>query len=124
MSDEWGKFALCDDFTVDGNWIRVLLTEERSHKVKVKAEPDSIQMKAMVARADRIHGMKDIAIHIWMRNRATALVGFRLDEKGNLIAESWIPKIGLTGQEFKLMVRSLAIEADRFEYALTGKDWE
>jgi hypothetical protein len=40
------------------------------------------------------------------------------------VGEAWIPKAGLTESEFQLYVRTLAIEADRFEYALTGRDSE
>jgi hypothetical protein len=41
-----------------------------------------------------------------------------------LIAEAWIPKAGLTAEEFQLYVRTVALESDRFEYVLTGKDVE
>jgi len=32
------------------------------------------------------------------------LVGFRLDQKGRLVGEAWVPKAGLSGDEFLLYV--------------------
>lgn len=46
------------------------------------------------------------------------------DRRGRLVGEAWVPKAGLTGHEFQLYVRHLAVEADRFEYRLTGRDFE
>jgi len=53
-----------------------------------------------------------------------SLMGFRIDRRGRLVGEAWVPKAGLTGEEFQLYVRHLAVEADRFEYGLTGRDSE
>jgi hypothetical protein len=52
------------------------------------------------------------------------LVGFRLDQKGRLVGEAWVPKAGLTRDEFLLYAKRVADECDLFEYHLTGKDRE
>ena len=41
-----------------------------------------------------------------------------------LVAESLVPKAGLTAEEFQLYARTVARESDRFEFELTGKDIE
>ena len=61
---------------------------------------------------------------IWKRNRATQLVGFRIDDRSRLVAEAWVLKIGVTPEEFQLYVRTVAKESDRFEFLLTGRDVE
>ena len=52
----------------------------------------------------------------------TELVGFRIDARGRLIGEAWVPKAGVTSSEFTSYLRAVAAECDRFEYQLTGSD--
>jgi len=59
---------------------------------------------------------------MWLRNRRSQLVGFRIDEKGSLVAHGWTPEEGLTPEAFQLLVRTVAREADRYEFQLTGLD--
>ena len=66
----------------------------------------------------------DAALRAWKRNRSTQLVGFRVDRKGRLVGEAWVPKAGLERGEFLLYVVRVATECDLFEYHLTGKDRE
>ena len=60
----------------------------------------------------------------WRYNRAAQLVNFRIDTRGRVCAEGWVPKAGLTAEEFQLVLRRVADESDRFEFMLTGKDIE
>jgi hypothetical protein len=66
----------------------------------------------------------DPPLQTWTRNRHAHLVGFRMDRKRRLVAEAWIPNIGLTPEDVGLYLRVVARAADRFEYTLTGKDAE
>ncbi|HEU5178897.1 MAG TPA: hypothetical protein VFU24_15710, partial [Burkholderiales bacterium] len=59
-------------------------------------------------------------LRAWRRNRSSQLVGFRVDQRGRLVGEAWVPKAGLSAQEFQVYVRRVAAECDRFEYLLTG----
>jgi hypothetical protein len=45
-------------------------------------------------------------------------------KKDRLIAECHVPKHGLTEDEFQFYLRTIAIEADRLEFLLTGRDVE
>jgi hypothetical protein len=64
------------------------------------------------------------AVAAWKRNRTGILVGFRLDDRGRLMGESWVPQRGLTKDEFLFYVRTLAAACDLFEFQLTGRDRE
>lgn len=85
---------------------------------------DAYHFRAFVVRQSVVSSLPDLPVQIWLRNRAISLVGFRIDRKGRLVGEAWLPKIGLTVDEFRLYLRTVAIECDRFEYILTGRDTE
>lgn len=68
--------------------------------------------------------LPDLPLKIWSRNRVVSLIGFRIDHRGRLVGEAWVPKVGITKSEFQLYLRTVAVEADRFEYTLTGRDSE
>jgi hypothetical protein len=40
------------------------------------------------------------------------VLGFRLDQKGRLVGEAWVPKAGLSRDEFLLYVKRVADECD------------
>jgi hypothetical protein len=71
-----------------------------------------------------VEEIPDAAVRAWVRNRSVMLVGFRVDERGRMVGESWVPKPGLTAAEFQFILRHLATESDRFEFQLSGQDHE
>ena len=79
-------------------------------------------MTSVVARAAVVAAMEALPLEVWERNRGTELVGFKIDAKGRLVGEAWIPKAGLMGSEFSAYLHAVAAECDRFEYQLTGSD--
>lgn len=124
MVAEWAKLCQAVDFIVDAPHIDIIFTDERRHRVTVKEEADVIVLSAFVVRQATVASLPNLPLQVWVRNRAVSLVGFRIDHRGRLVGEAWVPKVGITESEFQLYVRTLAIEADRFEYALTGRDSE
>ena len=124
MADSWVQFSRAKDFTIDGTHINVSFSDERRHRVTIEDRDDDFLISAIVVRQAVVNSIPDLPIQIWIRNRATQLVGFRIDRSGRLRAEAWVPKPGLTAEEFQLYVRRVAAEADRFEYLLTGRDNE
>lgn len=99
--------------------------EGRRHLVAVKEDgKDALVLRARVASESRLEAVQDPVLWAWQRNRAMRLAGFRVDSRGGLVAESWIPRAGLTAEEFEVYVKTLAREADRFEFLLTGEDFE
>jgi hypothetical protein len=110
--------------SVDEDGFEMATIGERRQRIKVRETEDKIELTGIVARPSAVGGIPDVALRAWRRNRAMQLVGFRFDQKGRLIGESWVPKAGLTRGEFLLCAKRIAHECDLFEYHLTGKDQE
>ena len=122
---DWLKMCKADkSITVEGNKIRVQLGNHRYHHVEINDTGDALELKAIVARRGAIIDIENLAIRVWCRNRGAQLLGFKIDKHGHLIGETWIPKAGLTLEELHLYIIKVALESDRFEYLLTGKDRE
>lgn len=124
MQLDWKILSRATEFKIEGDEICVSLGTGRKQVVQVDDGEDAIHLISFVARAGIVAQIEDASIQAWQRNRAVALVGFRVDQKGRLLGESWVPKIGLSEIEFQLYVKTLAVECDRFEYQLTGGDVE
>ncbi|WP_441286821.1 YbjN domain-containing protein [Sorangium sp. KYC3313] len=124
MAREWTRLCKGAGFAIDGDEIEVRFADERHHRVRVDDEGDAFRVVGVVAQRAEVQRQENLALRAWRRNRSTQLVGFRLDDRGRLVGESWVPKAGLSGEEFAAYVRQVAAECDRFEYLLTGKDTE
>lgn len=123
MVADWTSLCRSRGFVVDGTHV-VVDCGPRSHRVSVTDGVEAYDLRAIVVRQGVVRKHDNLSITVWLRNRATALVGFRVDEGGRLVAEAWVPKAGLTASEFQLYLRAVAQESDRFEYQLTGEDVE
>lgn len=124
MVAEWATFCQASDLIVDGPHIVITFRDERRHRVTVEEKDDQYVLRAFVVRQSTVDALPDLPLQIWVRNRAVSLVGFRIDHLRRLVGEAWVPKAGITESEFQLYLRTLAVEADRFEYTLTGRDSE
>ncbi len=124
MAAEWLRYCRAKDLTVTEPHVHVRFADERRHRVTVEDEGDAYLIRGFVVRQAMVRLIPDLPIQAWIRNRATQLVGFRIDNRLRLVAEAWVPKPGLTPEEFQLYVRTVAAECDRFEYILTGRDTE
>lgn len=124
MATDWR--SMCDEkcLLVDGDDITVKFDNERSHRVTVVETHETLEVHAIVARAAAIRDLPDLAPRIWRHNRAAQLVSFRLDNRSRIAAQGWLPKAGLTPEEFRLVVHRVAAESDRLEFILTGRDVE
>jgi hypothetical protein len=123
VSAEWTRF--CEgarDLRVEGDRVEIQFAEGRRHQLTVEDAGDAYRVVGLVAKAGVTSAVPDLALHVWRRNRATTLAGFRIEPRGRLLGESLIPKLGLSAGEFQHWVRVVAAECDRFEHALTGKD--
>ena len=124
MSAEWEVLCRGADFLVEAPLVHVQLGDQRRHRVTVEEHGSEYLLSAIVVRRSVVGSDPGLALEAWLRNRTTRLVGFRIDTRGRLIGEAWVPKAGLTAEEFQLVARTVAAECDRFEYALTGRDVE
>jgi hypothetical protein len=124
MAVNWKSFCDASDLTVEHSDVLISFGDDRSHRVRVSESDDEFLLRAFVVRQAVVASITDLPLQVWQRNRAVSLMGFRIDKRRRLVGEAWVPKAGLTGSEFQLYLRHLAVEADRFEYALTGRDSE
>jgi len=122
---DWRNFCRgTANLSVDGEVAEVVTSEARHHRIVVRETPDALELRGVVVRASAVADIPDVCLRVWRRNRATQLVGFRIDQKGRLIGEAWAPKAGLVRAEFLFYLKHIATECDLFEYHLTGQDRE
>jgi hypothetical protein len=122
---DWQQFCCgAEGVTIARNGIDVITPNQRRHRVRIRETVDSYDLSAVVARPAALRDVPDASLRAWRRNRGMELVGFRIDRRGRLVGEAWVPKAGLGREEFLLYVRRVAAECDEFEFRLTGKDRE
>jgi hypothetical protein len=124
MNVDWRALCNARDLVIEDAGVLIKFGDDRSHQVRIHETDDEIVLWAIVVRKAIVTSIPELPFRVWQRNRALSILGFRIDERGRLVGEAWVPKAGLTGSEFQLYLRHLAIEADRFEYMLTGLDSE
>lgn len=120
----WESLARAKDFLIQPKSILVKFADERSHRVMVIEKADHWLLRGLVVRRAAVNFDSEPMLAASTRNRQFRLCGLSVDEKGHLIAQCMVPKVGLDNEEFQLCVRHLATECDRLEYLLTGSDRE
>ena len=125
MADNWLRYCCDPDMECGESHVVVRFSDERRQKVMVdERDNEYYLLSAFVIRQAAVASLPALPLQIWLRNRATSLVGFRIDSRGRLVGEALVPKVGLTAEEFRIYVRTVAVECDRLEYLLTGGDQE
>ncbi len=124
MKIDWEKWSRTAGWTIADDLVTVDLADGRRHKVRVKEQPDILELTAIVVRGNRVAAIGDLAHRIWTRNRKVQRVGFRIDRHGRLVGDSWLPRPGLTADEFRGTMKHIAAECDRMESLLAGVDVE
>ena len=122
MAADWRDLCRRNGLSFRGDEIEIVLKGNRKHLLQVQEEPDAYRVSALVANAGIFNKVDDLPLLSWKRNHGAELVGFMVDGRGRLVAESWIPKAGLRGDEFEFYLHAVAAEADRYEYQLIGGD--
>src|SRR4029078_10446546 len=102
VAAEWARFCKgARDFRLDGDHVEIQFVEGRHHRLSIEDAGDAYRVVGIVARPGVTASIPDLALHVWRRNRATMLAGFRIDPRGRLLGESLIPKPGLSAGEFQ-----------------------
>lgn len=122
MNADWHGLCRGKEFSVEGEFVNVKLADERSHRLYISSQGEEYSILGIIARSSLVNKLEDPIFVTWARNRNAELVGFRIDDRGRLIGETWVPKAGLTAEEFQLYVRTVATDCDRLESILLGKD--
>jgi hypothetical protein len=122
---EWREFCIGEhDLIPDDVGVTVQFSNGRRQRIDVRPGDGVIELRGVVARRAVAVQIERVALVAWEHNRASSLVGFRVDDRGRLVGEGWVPTRGLTRDEFLFYLRSAAASCDLFEYQLTGKDLE
>lgn len=122
---DWQMFCKgTSQISVDGENAVLVMTGDRRQRVEIRETPDTYEFMSIVVRPSAISSVLDAPLRAWRRNRGLQLVGFRVDRKGRLVGEAWVPKAGLSRDEFLASVARCAAECDLFEFHLTGRDNE
>jgi Putative bacterial sensory transduction regulator len=124
MRSEWERYCRAPDLNFDGAGILVLFASGRAQRVEITVNDDAYVLRSVVAKQSIVSRDPEPTLRTWLRNQQVSLVGFRIDERGRIVGESILLKAGLTAEEFQVVLRTVAVECDRFEYQLTWHDSE
>lgn len=123
MSADWKLLTRESGFKVSADGaIRVPCGNERSQTVFVEPHEEAIRLCSNVV--PRRHAPPQPELTTWKMNRYRELVSFKVVERGRIIGEVWLPDIGITVDEWRIAIRTLAMACDRLEYLWTGRDVE
>lgn len=124
MKIDWQELSKTTGFKSFDDGLELRFESGRTQKVGVEDHGDAFLLISIVARPSDVSAVPDATLRAWVRNRTIPLVSFRVDQRGRMVGEVWVPKAGLNSSEWQFIVRHLAIESDRFEFQLTGMDQE
>jgi hypothetical protein len=124
MATEWRRYCASGQVELEDDTVIVHFEGGRSHRVEVREADDTLEFRAVVARAAAVKDVADLPLRIWRHNRASQLVSFRIDPQGRVCASGWVPRHGISAEEFLFVLHRVAAESDRLEFILTGRDVE
>ncbi len=124
MPTDWRRLSRAAGLQLTTEGLRVPLGD-RQQAVLVEepeGEPAALRIFSFAGPPRVSAGYDPPDLLAWERNRASDIVGFKLDGRGRLIGEAWVPTVGLDAEEWAFYVRTVAEACDRLEYLLTGRD--
>ena len=124
MTCDWHRFCRTKRYGINGEVVTVALHDGRAHNVRVIDEGDDWRFEARVGQRGVTLELAELRLITWRRNRTTDLVGFRLDARERVYGEARLARDGTDAEEFRLVLDTVALESDRFELMLTGRDVE
>ena len=122
MHNDWERYCQATDLQVKRGRVQVNFVGGRNHTVRIHPTSDDYLLTADIVHLDDVPYSAEPYQEMWKRNRRSVLVGFRVDDDRFLVAHGWTPKEALTAEAFQLLIRTVAREADRYEFQLTGSD--
>lgn len=124
MSVDWREMSEAAGFEVQDDRVHVSIGA-RWQVVKVATDEEGVRLYSTVARRHQVNELRpEIIDRIGEQNRLSEVMGFRIDRRGRLIGEAWVPAAGLDTDEWIFYVRTVAEACDRLEFVLTGRDRE
>ena len=124
MSSNWYSYCSAPNLAVEADTVIVALDGGRTQRVDIESTDGGLRLSSTVARPKAVSEFPEAELRAWLRNRSRHLVAFRLDRRGRMIGEAWVHSVGLTADEFRLYLTTVANECDQFEHQITGGDSE
>lgn len=102
--------------------VLVELDEGRQHHVRIVEQGTGWALRGRSAAPDTLAVSGLDAPALWARNRHLDLVGYSVGQDGFAAVTAWLPHAGATPEEFAVVTREVAAEADRLEFYCSGQD--
>lgn len=122
MESKWIKWCKEADMSCQESTVQVTLSNKRYHKVDILEENDGIILEGKIHGSYKPENFHEFLLSLWERNRAIDICGFAFKENGAVVGRASLPMAGLTKTLLQSYVRKVAVECDRLEYLLTGRD--
>lgn len=127
MSTDWRRLSADAGLRASDDGLLIQFPDARQQQVFVDTrDPQALRVWSVAASPSRVTAAvgRGESAHLlaWRRNRASDLVGFKVDGRGRLIGEAWVPTAGLDAGEWRTYVMAVAQACDRTEYLLSGRD--
>ena len=110
----------------DGEAVVVRLRDGRSQRVRVACGGGVVRVVSTVLGAPEVtrsaRRWRELALRAWVRNGRKALVAFGFDAGDALVGVLEQPLVTLDAEELEHYVDVVALECDRFEFAVVGVD--
>lgn len=119
---DWRRLTRAAGLTLAADTIEVSFRDRRQQVRVDETNPLLLRVWSVAARPAVLSHLDDPDLYAWRRNRLSDLVGFKIDARGRLIGEAWVPCEGLDAGEWHVYVHAVARACDRVEYLLTGRD--
>ena len=124
MAMRWLDLCRGPGLAIQGDTVEVSFRDGRKHRVRAEERDDTLFLSAVVVGAARAKEAEANEVLLWKHNHGTRLTSFRLDARGRVVGEAFMPLVGLTHEAVCFRVRIVAEECDHLERILTGKDLE
>lgn len=107
-----------------GDGLLVRLPGGRSQRIRIEEQDGRLVLSSAVAPPSALAHLSDreIAEILWRRNRETDVVAFSLDPRSRLVGRIEQPSASAGEDEIAFYLARLALECDRLEFLLTGRD--
>jgi hypothetical protein len=99
--------------------VTVALDQGRQHRVEVAAGQDDWVLRGLSADTETMVRIGLGPGQLWERNRGRRITGFMVDAAGVWVTAT-VPQAGTSSEEFQLVAREVAREADALEFWCSG----
>ena len=110
-------------YNIKGDVVTVELSKNRKHDIRVIELQHGYKLRGRVLEHKNCLPDIDIFKKIGEGNRNIYFAAFHFDNDRNVVGESWIPEESMSSENFLMQMKKLALECDRMEFVLTGKDY-